>query len=193
VLESAGEPAKLKRYALTGAPGAGKTAIVRRLAVEGFKVVDEAATDIIAAKQAQGVEEPWARHAFIDEIVELQRTRLLESANGSGEVQFHDRSVFCTAALSDYLGYPRSLTLQNELERAVTQCWFEREVFFIRSLGFVTPTAARRISFEEAIRFERMHEEVYREFGFAIVFVEPASVTDRASQIKAFVRAGHGS
>jgi len=188
-----GEPAKLKRYVLTGAPGAGKTAIVRQLEADGFKVVEEAATDIIAAKQAQGVEEPWTRHAFIDEIIELQRTRLLESANGTGEVQFHDRSIFCTAALSDYLGYPRSLILRNELESAIAQRWFEREVFFMRSLGFVTPTAARRISFEEAIRFERMHEEVYREFGFELIFVEPAGVTDRANQIKAFVQAGHGS
>ena len=188
-----GEPAQMKRYILTGAPGAGKTAIVRQLQADGFKVVEETATDIIAAKQGQGIEEPWTRHAFIDEIIELQRTRLLESSNGPGEVQFHDRSVFCTAALSDYLGYERSLALRNELELAVTQRWFELGVFFIRSLGFITPTAARRISLEEAIRFERMHEEVYREFGFEIVFVEPASVTDRANQIKAFVQAGHGS
>jgi predicted ATPase len=189
VHEPTQSPAKLKRYVLTGAPGAGKTAIIRQLEVDGFSVVEEAATDIIALQQAEGLEEPWIRDSFIDEIAELQRTRLLHSSYWPGRVQFHDRSIFCTAALSDYLGRPRSLVLSKELERAVAECWFEPEAFFVRSLGFVTPTAARRISLEEAIRFERVHEEVYRDFGFQIIFVPQASPSDRADQIKAFLRA----
>ena len=42
----------MKRYILTGAPGSGKTAILRQLEREGFGVVDEAATDVIALEQA---------------------------------------------------------------------------------------------------------------------------------------------
>jgi predicted ATPase len=160
VHEPFGEPARLKRYVLTGAPGAGKTVIIRQLEVEGFSVVEEAATDMIALKQAQGLDEPWSSHSFIDEIAHLQRARLLQSSYCPGEVQSHDRSIFCTAALSDYLGRPRPLVLSQELERVVAKCCFQPEVFFIRSLGFVTPTAARRISLEEAVRFERVHEEV---------------------------------
>jgi predicted ATPase len=183
------QPAKLKRYILTGAPGAGKTVILRHLEVDGFSVVEEAATDVIAIKQAHGMDEPWSRHSFIDEIAALQRTRLRQSSYSPGEVQFHDRSIFCTAALSDYLGRPRSPLLSQELERAVANRWFQPEVFFIRSLGFITPTAARRISLEDAIRFERVHEEVYRGFGFQTVFVEPGSPSDRANQIKTFLGA----
>ncbi len=182
------EPTRLKRYVLTGAPGVGKTVIIRQLEVDGFSVVEEAATDIIALKQAQGLDQPWSRDSFIDEITDLQRIRLLQSSCRPGEVQLHDRSIFCTAALSDYLGRSRSLVLSQELERVVAKCWFQPEVFFIRSLGFVTPTAARRISLEEAIRFERVHEEVSRDFGFEIISVEPASPSDRANQIKAFLR-----
>src|SRR4051794_19548861 len=118
-------PAELKRYVLTGAPGAGKTAVIRQLEVDGFSVVEEAATDIIALQQAQGLEEPWFRDSFIDEIAELQRTRLLQSSYWPGRVQFHDRSIFCTAALSDYLGRPRSIVLSKELKHAVAECWFE--------------------------------------------------------------------
>jgi predicted ATPase len=189
VHEPFAEPAGLKRYVLTGAPGAGKTAVIRQLEVDGFSVVEEAATDIITLKQAQGLCEPWSSNSFIDEVVDLQRTRLLRSSYLPGEIQFHDRSIFCTAALSDYLARPRSVALSQELERAVAKCWFQPEVFFIRSLGFVIPTAARRISLEEATQFERVHEEVYRDFGFQIVFVEPASPSDRANLIKAFLHA----
>ena len=44
---------EMRRYILTGAPGAGKTAILRQLELDGFSVVEEAATDVIAAAQAQ--------------------------------------------------------------------------------------------------------------------------------------------
>ena len=49
----------IKRYILTGAPGAGKTAIIRELARRGYAVVDEAATDVIAREHASGNAEPW--------------------------------------------------------------------------------------------------------------------------------------
>ena len=39
---------------------------------------------------------------------------------------------------------------------------YESRVFFIRHLGFITPTEARRISFEDTVRFEQIHEETYR-------------------------------
>ena len=70
----------MKRYILTGTPGAGKTAILRQLELDGYGVVEEAATDIIALEQAQGIAEPWSRASFIDAIVNLQRARQLRAA-----------------------------------------------------------------------------------------------------------------
>ena len=37
----------MKRYILTGTPGSGKTTILHKLKSQGFRVVEEAATDII--------------------------------------------------------------------------------------------------------------------------------------------------
>ena len=48
---------------------------------------------------------------------------------------------------------------------------YETTVFFIRNQGFVQPTAARRISFEDSLVFERLHEEAYRDLGFRLVEV----------------------
>jgi len=45
----------MKRFILTGAPGAGKTAVIRQLELDGFSVVEEAATDIIALEQSRSV------------------------------------------------------------------------------------------------------------------------------------------
>ena len=47
----------MRRFILTGAPGAGKTAVIRQLEIDDFRVVEEAATDIIALELA--AEEWW--------------------------------------------------------------------------------------------------------------------------------------
>jgi predicted ATPase len=177
----------MKRFILTGAPGAGKTAIIRQLERDGFGVVEEAATDVIALAQAQGVAEPWTQPSFIDSVADLQARRLARTPSQPDEVQFHDRSAICTAALAAYLGYPVSDALSRELERITVEAIYQKRVFFIQNLGFVAPTEARRISFEEALRFERIHEETYRNFGFDIVRVEPGSVLDRVAAIKAAI------
>jgi predicted ATPase len=174
----------MKRFILTGAPGAGKTAILRQLELEGFSVVEEAATDVIALWQAQGIAQPWMDRSFINTVAGLQRQRQIGSASGTVEVQFHDRSVICTAALAAYLGYPRSGALSRELERVQAEKIYRKQVFFIRNLGFIKPTEARQISFEESLRFEQIHEETYRTLGFEIVSIEPGSVVDRVKAIK---------
>ncbi len=43
-------------------------------------------------------------------------------------------------------------------------------------MGFIRPTEARRISFEEAQRFGRIHQKTYREHGFEVVPIGPGSV-----------------
>src|ERR1700756_5478576 len=147
----------MRRFVITGAPGAGKTAIIRQLEIDGFSVVEEAATDVIATAHAQGTVEPWRDPSFIDAIARLQRERQIRASYQPDEVQFHDRCVVCTAALAVYLGYPFSSVLAAELERVKREGIFEKRVFFVRSLGFITRTEARRISLEEAVRFEQIH------------------------------------
>jgi predicted ATPase len=180
----------MKRFILTGAPGSGKTAIIRQLELDDFSVVEEAATDVIALEQARGVAEPWQHPSFVDSIVELQRRRQVRASRETDELQFHDRSAICTAALAVYLGYPRSDALSRELKRIETAAIYQKRVFFVQKLGFITPTNARRISFEEASRFERVHEETYRNFGFELVPVAPGNLSDRVNAIKRSVRLG---
>ena len=178
----------MRRFIITGAPGAGKTAIIRQLELDGFSVVEEAATDVIAAAQARGVAEPWRSPSFIDEIVSLQRDRRVRASHQPEEIQFHDRCAVCTAALAVYLGFAYSPLLSDELQRIKTGSIYERRVFFVRNLGFVTATEARRISFEETLRFEKIHEQVYRDFGFELIPVEAGSLEDRVNFIKAAIR-----
>lgn len=174
----------MKRFILTGAPGSGKTAIIRQLELDGFSVIEEAATDVIALRQAQGVAEPWKHDSFIDTVANLQKQRQVRTSSDADEVQFHDRSAICTLALAKYLEYPIPEMLLCELERIVTETIFQKQVFFIRNLGFVTHTEARRISFEETLRFERIHEETYSDVGYTIISIAPGSLAERVATIK---------
>lgn len=178
----------MRRFILTGAPGAGKTAILRQLQLDGFSVVEEAATDLIAAAQAQGTAQPWTDPSFIDAVAKLQKDRQIRASYQPAEVQFHDRCVVCTAALAAYLGRPHTPFLASELERIKKEAVYQSRVFFIRNLGFITTTEVRQISFEETVRFEDIHEETYRQLGFELVSIEPGSLAERVNTITAAIR-----
>jgi predicted ATPase len=173
----------MRRFVLTGASGAGKTAIIRALETAGRDVVEEAATDLIALEQARGQPEPWSRPGFIEAITRLQRQRRLAAAGHGAEVQFHDRSPVCTLALARFLEVPVPALLEAELEEISADRLFERKVFLVRPLGFIEPTAARRISYEETLRFETVHEQTYRELGYVLLPIEPGPIEQRLAAV----------
>jgi predicted ATPase len=174
----------MPNYVLTGTPGSGKTAIVRQLEVDGYRVVAEAATDVIALEHALGQPEPHARPGFIDKIVDLQRRRQSAAASPDGDVVFFDRSPVCTLALSRWLGRAESTQLAAEVDRLLQAGFYAPTVFFVQSLGFVTPTAARRISLADSLAFEEVHRRTYTELGFRLVDVPPGPLAVRAGLVR---------
>jgi predicted ATPase len=66
----------------------------------------------------------------------------------------------------------------------VAEGTYEPTAFFIRNQGFVQATAARRISFEDSLAFERLHEQTYRDLGFQLVEVPAGPLADRVALIR---------
>jgi predicted ATPase len=60
---------------------------------------------------------------------------------------------------------------------------YQKQVFFIDNLGFTEPTEARKISFEESLRFEQIHEETYAAFGYDCIHIAPQSLAERVARI----------
>lgn len=168
----------MRKFILTGTPGAGKTTILAGLERLGHQVVGEAATDVVARRQARGEDEPWTRASFIDDIVAEQVKRQAAAGTPTAGIQVFDRSPVCTHALARHLGLPVPPALSAELERITAENVYDRHVFFIRNLGFCEPTAARRISFQDALEFEKVHEHSYHEFGYELIDI-PADHVDR--------------
>ena len=135
-----------RRHILTGAPGAGKTALIRHLESLGHEIVEEAATDVIALAQVTDSERPWEKPQFITDIARLQGVR--EAAPMRSGRRFSDRSLFCTVALAEWLGHPVPPDLLQEAERLVETGWFERRFMdeVDREFASRAPPAASRSS-----------------------------------------------
>jgi len=178
----------MQHFIMTGAPGSGKTSILRALAGMGYAVVAEAATDVIAVEQAAGTAEPWRDPLFTEKIASLQRARREAPVPLGAVAQVHDRSAICTLALARFLGHPAGAGLAGEVSRITEAGAVDRRVFFVRPIGFCEPTAARRISYRDSLAFERVHEDEYARLGFEIVDVPPGPVHERAALIDAHIR-----
>ena len=174
--------APARRFALTGTPGAGKTVLGQAL---GLPLVAEAATDVIARAHDAGVTEPWTRPDFAERILDEQELR--QAGAPDAPVVIFDRSPLCTLALARWLGVPVPAALTGRVERMVAAGRYERRVFLVRPLGFVTPTAARRITHPDALRFEAVHVEVYTEYGYELVDVPPGPVADRVALVRGII------
>lgn len=176
-----------KRFILTGTPGSGKTSVIKELEKLGYAVIHEAATDVISIEQAKGCDAPWEEPDFVDQITHMQKKRQMDA---TGNLQFYDRSPFCTYALGKYLSHWKGLefkpspVLLDEIDRCLKNGVYHNQIFFFENLGFIEHTDARKISYEDALVFEQIHLNVYKEFGFEIVMApKELTVTQRCEFI----------
>jgi predicted ATPase len=164
----------ITRIIFTGTPGSGKTSVIYQLQKIRHMVIHEAATDVIALQQANGIAKPWEEPGFIDAITKIQRDRQI---NAIGDLQFYDRSPFCTYALGSYLAHHQKIEfnpsplLMDEIERCLKEDIYKKDVCFFENLGLIEHTDARQISYEDALTFEKTHLDVYRKFGFNTIMV----------------------
>ncbi len=177
----------MRRFIFTGTPGSGKTSAIKKLEELGYSVIHEAATDVIKKEQANSIQKPWQERGFVDQITQMQKRRQIYA---TGDLQFFDRAPFCTYALGKYLShcnngdFAPSPVLLDEVNRCLKGGIYQNKVFFFENLGFIEHTDARKISYEDALIFEQIHLEVYKEFAFDIIMVPKGlTVTQRCEFI----------
>lgn len=115
--------------------------------------------------------------------MDLQRHRQRLAVPQRAPVQVFDRSPLCTLALARFLGRSITTRLSAAVAHMCADKTYVKSVFLVRPTGFVEPTAARRISYTESLRFEAVHEVAYREHGFTLIDVPSGPIEDRATLI----------
>ncbi len=173
----------MKRYILTGAPGSGKTTLLRALEARGLPVVEEAATDVNALMLARGIASPHLTPSFLADILALQQHRQRLADAWPDKIVLFDRAPACTLALAEFLGLAPPAELLAEVARMPDA--YEREAFFVETLGFIVNTDVRRISYEDTLRFEAVHVEVYERLGYRLVRIPAGGVEARAQAVLA--------
>jgi predicted ATPase len=86
------------------------------------------------------------------------------------------------------MDYPVTAELSEAVAHVTEEGLFDRRVFFVRPLGFCELTPVRRISYDDSLAFERVHETEYLRLGFELVDIPRGPVHQRAALIDAYLR-----
>jgi predicted ATPase len=82
-----------------------------------------------------------------------------------------------------HLGVEPSENLKKSIEDIQNNRVFKPTVFFFENLGFIETTDIRKISFEEALKLEQLHLEVYTTFGYTCMKIPAMSLNERVALV----------
>ena len=73
--------------------------------------------------------------------------------------------------------------LSEEITRLTHNKAYERHVFFIDNLGYIQKTDARKINLENAVEFEKLHKDIYQQFGYNLIHIPGMNIKKRTDYI----------
>lgn len=171
-------------FVITGGPGAGKTAIVERLAARGFLTVAESGRDILRQQVAIGGNAVhWGdAEAYRDLMLSRGMADYERMLGEAGGPVFFDRGV------TELVGYCRliGVPVPEHVRRAA-------ELYRYNPIVFLAPPwpeiyvndGLRKQDVAEAMRTSTLAGEVYAEFGYDVVEIPKAPVAERAAFVLA--------
>ncbi|MCW2119671.1 AAA family ATPase [Flavobacterium sp. 7A] len=165
---------KVKKYIITGPPGAGKTTLINQLAVEGVIIIPEASREIIIAQQLNnGKAVPWEDiETYAVLVFEAIKNRL----KNNPEAVFTDRSMLDIIA---YLEFYNKLVFDDLLNFPFST-YYHQTVFFAPSWQEIYKIDPQRPQqYSELQGLAEKLQEVYQRFGFNCVILSKVSVESR--------------
>lgn len=167
------------RIVITGGPGSGKTSLIEALAAAGHATSSEAGRAIIRRQQAiDGQALPWRDRALFAELMlDCELAAHARFADAPGPV-FFDRGV------PDVVGYLTlcGLPVPTHIERAAREIRYDRRVFIAPVWPEIfAQDAERRQDLDEARRTFDAMAEVYPRFGYELVELPKAPLSERVA------------
>lgn len=172
-------------YIISGAPGTGKSTLIKALRQEGFVCYEEIAREVIKQQKAQGTNilpfnnmEAFSKLVFDEMVMQNQKIK--------STFCFIDRSVI------DIIGY-----LKFDRKPVANFYYEELAHFNYNNKVFYTPfweeiylnDTERYESMEQAKEIDRCIKQTYIEFGFEIIELPKKQIQDRVQLIKNAIKA----
>ncbi len=173
---------KVNFYILSGAMGAGKSAVLSKLRALGIPCVPEPAREILAEQrliQAMGVPE---KNTDLFSMLMLSR-----SIHNYYENRAMEKAVVFDRGIPDMIAYARLFKLdETSYANAAKEFRYNPTVFYLPAWEEIyTNDLERKMSFEDAKAFGVVVRSIYEELGYRILEVSRFSLEERVQFILA--------
>jgi predicted ATPase len=171
-------------YVVTGGPSTGKTTLLYRLSLRGYKTVPEAARAVIdeAIEKGMTVEELRSNERHFQELV-LDRKVQVESELDPQQLTFFDRGMHDTTAYISYYGDE----LTDKEKKTISQSKY-KAVFLLDTLDEYKEDYARVEDETFRVKIQELLEKAYTDDGITVVRVPDIGLNDRVEFILDYVR-----
>jgi predicted ATPase len=172
-------------HIITGAPGAGKTAIITALG-DDFTVASEPAREVLAEWRSRGNPRPaqMAPGTFVELLLESSLANYQKALQLSGQVVF-DRGIPDCVAYANHLGADPTPSVT-----ASSACRYSTLVFVARPWEEIYATDDERtMSFDDTLRFQHAVDAAYRAAGYDLIDIPRGSVASRAAFVREAISA----
>lgn len=169
-------------FAMTGAPGTGKTAILDALRAE-VRCQGEPARELLAEHRAtHGADAPQPDPTAFTQLL------LVRSIAKHREGREHGGPVLFDRAIPDCIGYANLLGIDPEasIRAAATHRYHRRALITMPWEEIYCTDGDRTMSYEATVSFHRLLADAYDGAGYDLVEVPRGSVEARAAFVRAF-------
>ncbi len=172
---------KHKKIVITGAPGTGKSTVIKQLEVEGYTCMHEISRQIIKEAQRLGTEQLFLTEPllFSDKLLTGRIEQYKESNQFDNQWVFFDRGIPDVQAYLNYIGmdYPDDFPEKGRV--------YPYDFIFLMPPweDIYHNDNERYESFEQALAIHNHLERLYESFGYRVVEVPKGSVESRVEYI----------
>jgi len=166
----------VKKYIITGAPGTGKSTLVKSLQSQGVLCAEEVSRDIIKKEQdAHSDGTPWQN---IERFSHLVFQETLDRFNTQKETVICDRSLLDIVA---YLVHANK-DVFTALENIDFHSYYHKTVFFAAPWEAIYQTDPQRPEdFQTQLLLSKTIEKIYISFGFTLCYLPCVTVDERTA------------
>lgn len=164
-------------YILTGAPGSGKSTLIKSLREQAYLCVDEPAREIIAEQKSIDGQGLYNRDKKL--FLELMLSRSIYNFR---RLNSSDKPIIFDRGIPDMIGYAKLFEVDSSSSLKASKVYtYNTKVFFLPSWQEIySNDEDRTMSFEAAMDFGMLIRNAYIDLGYKVIDVPLVGIDERA-------------